>query len=86
MPLEAMSLSCPVVVSTADSISEIVGDAGYYFDPNDIVSLKEQIQLVLKDKELKLHNVKAGVERAKKFSWKRCGKESFSFYRKLLDN
>lgn len=85
VPLEAMSFSCPIVVSSANSIIEVVGDAGFYFDPNDIVSLKEQIQLVLTDKKLRLHKVKAGIERAKEFSWKRCGKESFAFYRKLLD-
>ncbi len=34
-PLEAQTLGCPVVCSTAASLPEVCGDGAIYFDPDD---------------------------------------------------
>ena len=33
-PLEAMGLGCPVIVSSAPPLPEVVENAGLYFNPN----------------------------------------------------
>jgi glycosyltransferase involved in cell wall biosynthesis len=80
-PLEAMSLNCPVACSNASSIPEIVGDAGEYFDPQEIDSIITAIEKVVcstaKSKELKAK----GRERVKLFSWEKCAAETSVLYR-----
>jgi len=39
-----MSYDCPVVCSRTSSIPEVVGDAGEYFDPADIESMRAAIE------------------------------------------
>ena len=48
--LEAMSLGCPVICSNTSSIPEVVGDAGEYFDPGDLESMRVAIESVLESK------------------------------------
>ncbi len=82
-PLEAMSHDCPVVCSNTSSIPEVVGDAGEYFDPADIESVRNAIErAVASDSHRKLLIAK-GRERLKKFSWDRCAVETLDIYRKL---
>lgn len=82
-PLEAMSYDCPVVCSKTSSIPEVVGDAGEYFDPADIESMRAAIeQVVTSDSPRKLLIAK-GRARLKYFSWDRCAAETLDIYRKL---
>ena len=47
--LEAMSRRCPVIVSTATALPEVVGDAGLLVDPDDIEGWAEAMRLLLDD-------------------------------------
>lgn len=68
-PLEAMASGCPVAVSNAGSLPEVVGDAAVLFDPRDPDGIADGIAQALKrGPEL----AAAGVEHVKKFSWERC--------------
>jgi glycosyltransferase involved in cell wall biosynthesis len=46
-PLEAMAHGCPVVCSSGSSISEVVGDAGEFFDPRDSAAIAHAIEEVV---------------------------------------
>jgi glycosyltransferase involved in cell wall biosynthesis len=82
-PLEAMSFDCPVVCSNTSSIPEVVGDAGEYFSPNDIESMRLAIERVVCSKDVQ-RNLKAqGRLRLSAFSWDRCAAETREIYRKL---
>ena len=52
-PLEAMACDCPVVCSNTSSIPEVVGEAGEYFDPADLDSMREAIERVATSGELR---------------------------------
>lgn len=68
-PLEAMSCSCPVAVSNTSSLPEVVGDAGIYFNPNNLDDMEQKIMLVLRDENLREQLVQKGLQRKKLFSW-----------------
>ena len=83
-PLEAMSYDCPVVCSKTSSIPEVVGDAGEFFDPADIESMRAAIErVVTSDSHQKLLIAK-GRARLKYFSWDRCAAETLDLYMKLV--
>jgi len=82
--LEAMSLGCPVICSNTSSIPEVVGDAGEYFDPGDLESMRAAIESVLESRARRDELVKKGYARCVLFSWARCAQETLTIYRSLV--
>lgn len=50
-PIEALACGTPVAVSNTSSLPEVVGEKGVYFNPENIISIKEKIKQVLINKE-----------------------------------
>lgn len=68
-PLEAMASGCPVAVSNAGSLPEVVGTAAVQFDPSDPEAIANGIVEALKrGPEL----AAAGVGHAATFTWESC--------------
>ena len=84
-PLEAMNFDCPVVCSKTSSIPEVVGDAGEYFDPHDIDSIRTAIERVVSDDALRNGLILKGKARLGVFSWQRCAKETLDVYRNQVE-
>ena len=83
-PLEAMSLSCPVICSNTSSIPEVVGNAAELFDPNNIESIAAAMEKVLYSTECSEHLKSLGHERIKLFPWEKCVKQTQEVYLSLL--
>ena len=83
-PLEAMSHDCPVVCSNKGSIPEVVGDAGEYFDPADIESMRAAIERVVTSDSHRKLLIAKGRARLKYFSWDRCAADTLDIYMKLV--
>ena len=83
-PLEAMSYDCPVVCSNTSSIPEVVGDAGQYFDPYDVASMRKSIEMVVESAELRSTLVNKGRDQLNKFSWDKCANETLNIYKSLI--
>jgi glycosyltransferase involved in cell wall biosynthesis len=83
-PLEAMSHGCPVVCSSAGSISEIVGDAAAYFEPDDSAKLRSLLERVTEDERFAADLTARGTMRINKYSWEACSRETLDAYRRLL--
>lgn len=83
-PLEAMSQGCPVICSQATSIPEVVGDAGIYFDPQNVESIRDALEVTLQSESIRERLIKAGHQRTKLFSWSRCASETLAAYRELV--
>jgi glycosyltransferase involved in cell wall biosynthesis len=80
-PLEAMSMSCPVVLSRIPSFQEVCDEAAIYFDPNDQNSLKDQLNFVYNlDQKRREEFIKKGLERVKQFSWEKMAKQTLAIY------
>ena len=83
-PLEAMSHDCPVVCSNTSSIPEVVGDAGEYFNPEDIENMRAAIERVVTSDSLRKLLIAKGRARLQFFSWDRCAAETLEVYSKLV--
>lgn len=82
--LEAMSLFCPVVSSSAASLPEVGGDACLYFDPVSPQDMAEKISMVLNNEELRRDLIKKGLQRYKQFSWKKLAEKTLEVYRQCI--
>jgi glycosyltransferase involved in cell wall biosynthesis len=71
-PLEALACGIPVVVSNRASLPEVVGDAGIYVDPLNIMSIADGIDRVISDSQLRCEIVSLGRERVSFYGWDKC--------------
>jgi glycosyltransferase involved in cell wall biosynthesis len=83
-PLEAMSYGCPVVCSNAGSIPEVVGDAGLYFDPNNVEDLCMALERVATTERLQADLRARGYARIAAFSWDECAAATARIYREIM--
>ena len=82
--VEAMGAGCPVLCSNRGPFPEIVGDAGIYFDPEDVDHMQSVMEKALFDDTLLGEKVKRGCERSSMFSWDRSARQTLTVYRSLL--
>jgi glycosyltransferase involved in cell wall biosynthesis len=82
--LEAMSFNKPVVAATTGGIPEVLGEAGILVPQSDSKALAEAMCKVLLDKEMSQRLGKAGVERAKEFTFERMLRGYEAVYDKVL--
>lgn len=69
-PLEAMACETPVLVSDVPALREVAGEAGYYFDPYDPLSINKTMRSILASDNTKLSQKRAiGKHRANVLSW-----------------
>ncbi|HEY7500961.1 MAG TPA: glycosyltransferase family 1 protein [Vicinamibacterales bacterium] len=85
LPLvEAMSCGTPVIAARSSSIPEVVGDAAVLLDPDDGDAWSNAIERVLEDEQYRNDLRRAGLARAREFSWTRTARETAAIYRRLL--
>lgn len=84
-PLEAMSQGCPVVCSNTSSVPEVVGDAGEYFDPTDVGSIRSALEHLAEDDGRRSALIEAGHLRCRHFTWDACASATMRVYEHLLD-
>jgi len=83
-PLEAMSLGCPVITSNTSSLPEVCGDAAIYIDPYNSGDIKDAIEKLINNPQLRLQLIEAGKERVKFFSMENYSKNIHRAYRSVI--
>lgn len=78
--LEAMTHGCAVACSNTSSIPEVVGNAGAYFNPYDIESIRSTLEEATASENMRHKLTKNGFAQQEEFTWERCAKETFSVY------
>ena len=70
-PIEAMSLSCPVLVSDIDVFKEVYADAAWYCNPNDTDDIASKMEMILNPSNTAKVKLKreAGLLQCQKYSW-----------------
>ena len=68
-PLESMACGVAPVVANRSSLPEVVGDAGFLFDPDDTDDLFALLAELLDAPERAAAAGERGVERARAFTW-----------------
>lgn len=84
-PLEAMACGTPVIVSSASSLPEVVGDAGLIVESQNVEGLAEAIARLLDDPALRKELGAAGQRRAREFTWPKTAQKTVAVYRQALD-
>ena len=64
-----MAQRCPILISNTSALPEINGTASDYFDPDNIVEIKDKIKKILIDENHKSYLIKNGESHVKKFAW-----------------
>lgn len=82
-PLEAMAQGCPVVCSNTSSIPEVVGNAGEFFLPSDVESMRIAIERVVFEESRRSELKALGYARIKEFSWERCAEQTLQVYERV---
>jgi len=82
--LEAFQCGCPLVCSNTSSFPEVAGEAACYFDPYDTESIKDAINKVLYNENLKQEMIIKGFLKTEKFSWESTQKNTKIVYEKVL--
>ncbi len=79
-PLEAMACGTPVLTSNRSSLPEIVGEAAWMTDPEDVTAMAEGMQRLLRDTPFREGLAVRGLERARLFSWERTADLTLKAY------
>jgi glycosyltransferase involved in cell wall biosynthesis len=81
--LEAMKYGCPVITSNISSLPEAGGEAALYVNPQNVEDIKERLESIINDQELRLRLIEKGYEQVKKFSWEKTAKETLDVLTKI---
>ena len=74
-PLEAMVCNIPVICSKKGALGEVIDNACFSIDPEDIQSIKNGMIQIITNPKLREKMIKRGKTRAKKFSWEKSGRK-----------
>jgi len=79
-PLEAMAHGTPVVTSNTSSLPEVVGDAAFMVNPENVFEIMRALHRVLVDQPLREKLKQRGYEQAKRFSWDASARQILDVY------
>jgi glycosyltransferase involved in cell wall biosynthesis len=83
--LEAMARGCPVIAADATALSEVVDEHGILASPDNADHWAHAMAEMLDDAELRNRTGKAGLERAREFTWTRSADVLEEAYRHALE-
>ena len=81
--LESMSQGCPVVISKSSALPEVNNNAADYFNPDDIIDIKNKLKINLLDNNKRQNLVKNGKLHYKKFTWEKNVSETMHIIHNL---
>lgn len=82
--LEAMTFGLPVLSSNSTALPEVGGESVLYFDPNSIDEILHAIIEITSNHSLHNQYSKYSLARVKKFSWDKCGGDTYSYLEGFL--
>jgi glycosyltransferase involved in cell wall biosynthesis len=82
--LEAMACGAPVIVSSAEALSELVEDAGVVVPGDSVHELTQAMERLLRFEDEATRFREAGLRRATAFNVERIGRETAEVYRQAL--
>jgi glycosyltransferase involved in cell wall biosynthesis len=82
--LEAQSRGTPVVCSDIPVLREVAGRGARFIDPRDTRALANSIREVFADDQLVESLSRSALENAKRFSWDRAARETYSVFEQAI--
>jgi glycosyltransferase involved in cell wall biosynthesis len=81
--LEALACGTPLVASNTSSLPELLGDAGFAVDPDDVQQMAGAILACLVDEALAANLRQRGPVQASRFSWAQTARETLVAYQEV---
>jgi glycosyltransferase involved in cell wall biosynthesis len=75
-PLQAMACGAPVACSDIPPLREVGADVPVYFNPFDPNDIAKKIIKLIKNDDLRQEKIKAGMGRAKQFTWTKAARKT----------
>lgn len=82
--LEAMASGLPVITSYISSMPELTGTAALHVDPFNIQDIADALKGLVQSKPLQEQLKKAGLEKAKEYSWSKAAEQTMVIFEKSL--
>jgi len=82
--LEAMSLGTPVIISDAETLLEIAGDAALSFKKDHASDLADKIHQMVTDRDKRLLLKEKGLQRVKDFTWEKSAEKLKKIYEETI--
>ena len=82
--LESFTCGCPVICSNTSSLPEIAEDGAYFFDPTSEMSIRDSVQKVIVNSNLRKDLINKGLMQVKKFSWEKTAAQTNEIYKSIL--
>ncbi len=77
--VEGMCTGLPIACSKRGPMPEVLKDGGVYFDPENIDSIVNALEVVINDSELRKKISTISVNLSEQYNWKRCSRETFEY-------
>lgn len=78
--LESMACGCPVISSNTSSMPEVGGDAPLYINPRELNEIKDALESLIGNKQMRENMRSKGLLRANLFSLDSCAKKTLKVY------
>lgn len=82
--LEAFIKKVPVLTSNITATAEVAQKAALLIDPYSEQEIIQAMERLASDSLFRQDLIESGIQRAKDFSWSKCGRETAQVYRSLL--
>ena len=82
---QAMAAGVPVLTSNVSSLPEIVGECGLLVDPQSVAEIAEGLRKLMLSESLRAQLGGQGRERAQRFRWEECARQSWTFFERVMD-
>lgn len=81
--LEGMGAGLPIACANRTGLSDILKDAGVYFDPDNTESIVASLKTLLSDTEIRKQFGEKAFEYAQEYTWEHCAKSTFSYIKTI---
>ncbi len=83
--IEAMACGVPVIGSDSGEIPSTIDEAGLIFKEKDVKGLREKIECLMSNRDLRSLLAKKGKKRVTEhFAWKKIAEAQYQVYRELM--
>jgi len=80
-PLEMLACGGAVIASNSDAVREAVGNCGWLLAPGDADGWRQALERVIRDDDWRDELRRGAVERAARYTWRRCAERTWDVYR-----
>ena len=85
-PLEAMACGTPVACSNSGALPEVVGPAGWLFDPYSVEAMSDRLHAALENDVGDPRVTSDCLRQARRFSWSKSAKMTHDVYRQASES